>query len=555
MRPADLSQAKEERKMFAWLTEGFGIVETQYAEIAEGENELHEESTSTTWGADDDTKIVPHVGLNENVDKGLIEVETAHSDSEDVEDERDEDEEELLVLGSVRSQTSSKCNIFRLVNSRSCGRFIWYAALLGFIGACAFGHLSSPVVKQVTIIQVESKALQHPNRTATEFEHFEHFAPSHAGLKKTSKPINVCVSMEKTIPTHASLLLGTLFSRFGSSLKFAFTDRDIWNMYPGIVLSRDPIMKAHVKAGHALNCDPKWPRVFLSRIFSKPKDMNHFDRLALNAMVADEHCACVDDLCGNNSLVPVRQYYSSNYGSRTLWMPLGPRFEFSDVPDHLRSRDPMERKYAVNFAGSINNQLRRMIVDLFNPKALESYPADSPMRKSKLAVSDGWHPKHETKGDGSDLGYERYRESLLDSTFVLCPKGSAFDTFRMYETIEAGAIPVVVLGEYYTEDDGCSDTFEQLFDTNPPFVMVESPEELPATLERLYSQPKSLRARQQALLMWRERFWTRFVSRFQCTLISHHEKMRLSDNPLKPKNLKFQDLSKQKAELCANFVE
>ena len=35
---------------------------------------------------------------------------------------------------------------------------------------------------------------------------------------------------------------------------------------------------------------------------------------------------------------------------------------------------------------------------------------------------------------------------LLDSVFVLCPRGNNLETFRFYEALESGAIPIFVKG-------------------------------------------------------------------------------------------------------------
>ena len=37
-------------------------------------------------------------------------------------------------------------------------------------------------------------------------------------------------------------------------------------------------------------------------------------------------------------------------------------------------------------------------------------------------------------------------DMLLETVFALCPRGNNFETFRFYEALESGAIPVVVKG-------------------------------------------------------------------------------------------------------------
>jgi hypothetical protein len=47
------------------------------------------------------------------------------------------------------------------------------------------------------------------------------------------------------------------------------------------------------------------------------------------------------------------------------------------------------------------------------------------------------------------LARSKFFEHLSDSKFVLCPRGNALDTFRFYDTIYAGAIPIVEREAYH----------------------------------------------------------------------------------------------------------
>ena len=42
------------------------------------------------------------------------------------------------------------------------------------------------------------------------------------------------------------------------------------------------------------------------------------------------------------------------------------------------------------------------------------------------------------------LSYKDYMERLSQSKFVICPPGKGKDTFRFYDTIYSGAIPIVI---------------------------------------------------------------------------------------------------------------
>ena len=69
-------------------------------------------------------------------------------------------------------------------------------------------------------------------------------------------------------------------------------------------------------------------------------------------------------------------------------------------------------------------------------EALRTLPPD----RSVLRLFPKWQ-------DPANLGREEYLALLLDSVFAPCPAGNNAETFRIYEALECGAIPLV-LGEF-----------------------------------------------------------------------------------------------------------
>lgn len=57
---------------------------------------------------------------------------------------------------------------------------------------------------------------------------------------------------------------------------------------------------------------------------------------------------------------------------------------------------------------------------------------------------------------GNFLNYsissDQFYTNLSNSKFVICPRGNALDTFRFYDTIYAGAIPIVVKQHFHNSD-------------------------------------------------------------------------------------------------------
>ena len=76
---------------------------------------------------------------------------------------------------------------------------------------------------------------------------------------------------------------------------------------------------------------------------------------------------------------------------------------------------------------------------------------------------------------------DEYNDQLRRSKFIMCPSGLGWDTYRLWEALYFGTIPVV---ERYNRQDGWHRTLENL-----PIVWVETFEDLnPEFLEREYEK-------------------------------------------------------------------
>jgi len=95
---------------------------------------------------------------------------------------------------------------------------------------------------------------------------------------------------------------------------------------------------------------------------------------------------------------------------------------------------------------------------------------------------------------GRGLPLPLYRQQLLSSAFALCPEGDRhLDTFRLYESLQAGCIPVVV--------DQRAMAPALLGDLAPWPVFGCWPEAL-AWVQALLRQPQQLDATQRAIAAW-----------------------------------------------------
>jgi hypothetical protein len=86
---------------------------------------------------------------------------------------------------------------------------------------------------------------------------------------------------------------------------------------------------------------------------------------------------------------------------------------------------PREKWLYVNFRPQTNPSVRQPVYDHF----------------ARLSESQSWVSMDKSDPPGGNEGFLR---NLLSHRFVLCPPGNGVDTHRMWESLAAGAIPVVL---------------------------------------------------------------------------------------------------------------
>ena len=93
-----------------------------------------------------------------------------------------------------------------------------------------------------------------------------------------------------------------------------------------------------------------------------------------------------------------------------------------------------------------------------------------------------------------------YMRTLFDSAFTLSPAGHNPECFRLYESVEAGSIPVISLDKEYKQHACKEDSLFHWIDS--PIVIVESWNELVPTLQGMLANPEELDKRQEDLRAW-----------------------------------------------------
>jgi hypothetical protein len=175
-------------------------------------------------------------------------------------------------------------------------------------------------------------------------------------------------------------------------------------------------------------------------------------------------------------------HWATHYPDNVLTLPVGVSSAFvRSQPAHepFAVRPAGERTHLWSFLGQIHSK-----------------PTREAMREAFADVPNGYVFETSRWNDPNRLTDVEYRRILSDSVFSLCPRGwsavghCSVDSFRTYESAEAGAIPIVD-SSYYRD----------AFDA--PFPVV-SPDwrEAPAIVRSLYANPHTLRSLQRRCHEW-----------------------------------------------------
>lgn len=152
--------------------------------------------------------------------------------------------------------------------------------------------------------------------------------------------------------------------------------------------------------------------------------------------LGDEWCTDSIKFYGKADFI-FRNYYrlESHKFQNCFYFPLGYKSGFCN---ELIVQDITKRKHLWSFADHVKGSRYSMI------QAAQKIPG-------------GFHYTTQMFDDPKGLSTRSYAELLNQTTFALCPRGNfSLDTFRLYEALEAGAIPVV-------EDRGGGEVFKELF--------------------------------------------------------------------------------------------
>ena len=224
-----------------------------------------------------------------------------------------------------------------------------------------------------------------------------------------------------------------------------------------------------------------------------------------------------DEFCEDGGY-DARGYYSSTLTNVT-YLPLGPRYDSWDAFETLNQNGSTtitassQRKYVFNAIFSENTSAGRSILADINKKQGNDLA-------SFVQIAEYWQP--DPNNPSNDLlDTTSYIQVLLESTFTLAPAGYNPESFRLYEAVEAGSIPVVALDKDYRKH-ACKDSLSHWLDS--PIVFVNSWNEVFPTLQKLIEDREALDKRQSDLRTWYNRYMSSVVEDFESFLLAEKGK-------------------------------
>jgi len=106
----------------------------------------------------------------------------------------------------------------------------------------------------------------------------------------------------------------------------------------------------------------------------------------------------------------------------------------------------------------------------------------------KLTLYDSWESKK--------LGEKEYLSYLLDSVFVPCPSGNNSETYRFYEALDCGAIPIL-------SKDDTNSMFLEFITKSLPLIVLNNWNEAASMIQQLMSNKEFMeKYRNQLMTAW-----------------------------------------------------
>ncbi len=146
--------------------------------------------------------------------------------------------------------------------------------------------------------------------------------------------------------------------------------------------------------------------------------------------------------CSTDRLIPMLPGVFASVERSWYWPSWARSSHYLGVREggHLRyDPDHGARPYLFSFVGSTaSHPVRRRLMSIHHPHAL--------LVDTRAGIGD---PGPLARADYERPDYERqYADSIRQSAFVLCPRGGGPSSFRLFETMMLGRVPVIVSDQW-----------------------------------------------------------------------------------------------------------
>ena len=221
----------------------------------------------------------------------------------------------------------------------------------------------------------------------------------------------------------------------------------------------------------------------------------------------------------------VREFYTTDKKFEGKgYLPLGPRIDswtsFQKIQeDPLFHITPVsKRKYAFNaiFSKSTSSSRARLANVLENE-------GDYDNLSIYKAIAEQWYMAADNPNT-PQLHTSEYMKILLDSVFTLSPAGHNPECYRLYESVEAGSIPIMLRDDMHAHGSGgkCKGSLYEWFDA--PIVVLDSWDELYPRVRELMADLQALDMMQIKLRLWYDDYMSKVVSNFEDFMIMSYPK-------------------------------
>jgi len=102
----------------------------------------------------------------------------------------------------------------------------------------------------------------------------------------------------------------------------------------------------------------------------------------------------------------------------------------SPIPDNIKHKN-LSKKYVASFVGSTTHPIRQSLCKYYQHN------------KNFYILGKNWSP------NVTENNLENFIRITQQSYFALCPRGYGLNSFRLYEVLQLGVVPIIISDDFY----------------------------------------------------------------------------------------------------------